>query len=196
LRVLAAVTRAEEFTHFRWRSIHEVTPCPRDECLWRRANGSRLKCLWLMAAVRQCYAEYRGCAIETKAISVIQRTTNADRERSCTPNPLYFGNREVPALVVPRILPSRGLIEMRKNSSFPALIFIVITGIGAAFAYSMNRVSGGFAGAGILGATFVLAFVVSSAVQVADQWSKAVVLRLGKFHSLQGPGAVRDCSAY
>jgi regulator of protease activity HflC (stomatin/prohibitin superfamily) len=77
---------------------------------------------------------------------------------------------------------------MRKNSSFPALIFIVITGIGAAFAYSMNRAAGGFAGAGILGATLVLAFVVSSAVQVADQWSKAVVLRLGKFHSLQGPG--------
>ena len=34
----------------------------------------------------------------------------------------------------------------------------------------------------------VLAFVVSSAIQVADQWSKAVVLRLGKFRSLQGPG--------
>jgi regulator of protease activity HflC (stomatin/prohibitin superfamily) len=52
----------------------------------------------------------------------------------------------------------------------------------------MNRVSGGFAGAGILGTTLVLAFVVSSAIQVADQWSKAVVLRLGKFYSLQGPG--------
>jgi regulator of protease activity HflC (stomatin/prohibitin superfamily) len=39
-----------------------------------------------------------------------------------------------------------------------------------------------------LGATVVLAFIVSSAIQVADQWSKAVVLRLGKFRSLQGPG--------
>ncbi len=34
----------------------------------------------------------------------------------------------------------------------------------------------------------VLASVISSAIQVADQWSKAVVLRLGKSRSLQGPG--------
>jgi len=33
-----------------------------------------------------------------------------------------------------------------------------------------------------------LALVVSSAIQVADQWNRAVVLRLGKFRSLQGPG--------
>jgi regulator of protease activity HflC (stomatin/prohibitin superfamily) len=77
---------------------------------------------------------------------------------------------------------------MRKNSSFPALIFIVVLGAGAVIAYSLPRVPVSFEGAGILGAAFVLAFVVSSAVQVADQWSKAVVLRLGKFHSLQVPG--------
>jgi regulator of protease activity HflC (stomatin/prohibitin superfamily) len=77
---------------------------------------------------------------------------------------------------------------MRKNSSFPALIFIVVLGAGAVIAYSLPRVPVSFERAGILGAAFVLAFVVSSAVQVADQWSKAVVLRLGKFHSLQGPG--------
>jgi regulator of protease activity HflC (stomatin/prohibitin superfamily) len=77
---------------------------------------------------------------------------------------------------------------MRKNSSFPALIFIVILGAGAAFAYGMYRLSGEFEGAAILGAAVPLALVVSSAVQVADQWSKAVVLRLGKFRSLQGPG--------
>ncbi|MGC2183027.1 MAG: SPFH domain-containing protein, partial [Terriglobales bacterium] len=41
---------------------------------------------------------------------------------------------------------------------------------------------------GILGVAFVLACVVSSAIQVADQWNKAVVLRLGKSRSLQGPG--------
>jgi len=39
-----------------------------------------------------------------------------------------------------------------------------------------------------LGGAVVLASVISSAIQVADQWSKAVVLRLGKFRSLQGPG--------
>jgi regulator of protease activity HflC (stomatin/prohibitin superfamily) len=77
---------------------------------------------------------------------------------------------------------------MRKNSSFPALIFFVVLGIGVAVAYATHGVSGGFEDAAILGIALVLAFVVSSAVQVADQWSKAVVLRIGKFRSLQGPG--------
>jgi regulator of protease activity HflC (stomatin/prohibitin superfamily) len=77
---------------------------------------------------------------------------------------------------------------MRKNSSFPALIFIVILGIGAAFAYAAHKGSADFEALWILGSAVVFAFVASSAIQVADQWSKAVVLRLGKFRSLQGPG--------
>jgi regulator of protease activity HflC (stomatin/prohibitin superfamily) len=77
---------------------------------------------------------------------------------------------------------------VKKNSSFPALIFIVIVGVGAALAYTMHRVLSDFIGFWILGGSIVFASVVSSAIQVADQWSKAVVLRLGKFHSLQGPG--------
>jgi regulator of protease activity HflC (stomatin/prohibitin superfamily) len=36
--------------------------------------------------------------------------------------------------------------------------------------------------------TFVVALIVSAAIKIADQWEKAVVLRLGKFHSLRGPG--------
>ena len=52
----------------------------------------------------------------------------------------------------------------------------------------MHRASADFTAIGILAVSFVLAFAVSSAIQVADQWSKAVVLRLGKFRSLEGPG--------
>jgi regulator of protease activity HflC (stomatin/prohibitin superfamily) len=77
---------------------------------------------------------------------------------------------------------------MKKNSSFPVLIFVVILGIGAALAYAKYRITADFQGLWFLGGAFVLALVVSSAIQVADQWSKAVVLRLGKFRSLQGPG--------
>ena len=77
---------------------------------------------------------------------------------------------------------------MKKNSSFPVLIFIVILAIGVVLAYAMHRSSADFGALWILGCALVLAFVVSSAIQVADQWSKAVVLRLGKFRSLQGPG--------
>lgn len=40
----------------------------------------------------------------------------------------------------------------------------------------------------ISGCAIALAYIISSAIQVADQWSKAVVLRLGKFHALRGPG--------
>jgi regulator of protease activity HflC (stomatin/prohibitin superfamily) len=35
---------------------------------------------------------------------------------------------------------------------------------------------------------FILAFIVSAAVQVANQWDRAVVLRMGRFQALRGPG--------
>ena len=76
---------------------------------------------------------------------------------------------------------------MRQNRSFSALIFTVILAIGAALAYLVAGVSH-FESLWILSGAVVLAFFVSSAIQVADQWSKAVVLRLGKFRSLEGPG--------
>jgi regulator of protease activity HflC (stomatin/prohibitin superfamily) len=52
----------------------------------------------------------------------------------------------------------------------------------------MHSASADFAAIAILAVSFVLAYAISSAIQVADQWSKAVVLRLGKFRSLEGPG--------
>ena len=64
----------------------------------------------------------------------------------------------------------------------------MVLGIGAALAYAMHMASADFAAIAILAVSFVLACVISSAIQVADQWSKAVVLRLGKFRSLEGPG--------
>ncbi len=77
---------------------------------------------------------------------------------------------------------------MTRNRSFPALIFVVVLGTGAALAYAMHSASADFAAIAILAVSFVLAYAISSAIQVADQWSKAVVLRLGKFRSLEGPG--------
>ena len=77
---------------------------------------------------------------------------------------------------------------MKRNRSFPALIFVVVLGIGAALAYASHMASADIAAIANLAVSFVLACVISSAIQVADQWSKAVVLRLGKFRSLEGPG--------
>src|SRR5580704_14830609 len=78
---------------------------------------------------------------------------------------------------------------MRKSSSFAALIFIVILGAGFAVTYARYRSLASMEGVWmIVGGAFIIALVVASAIQVADQWNRAVVLRLGQFHSLQGPG--------
>jgi hypothetical protein len=68
------------------------------------------------------------------------------------------------------------------------LIFLVILGLGAALAYAAHSVAANLEAVGIGVCALVVALVVSSAVQVADQWDRAVILRLGKFHSLKGPG--------
>ncbi len=77
---------------------------------------------------------------------------------------------------------------MRKSSSFAALVFIVILGIGAGLAFAMYRVTANMETASIGIIAFLIALVVSLAIKVADQWEKVVILRLGKFRSLKGPG--------
>ena len=77
---------------------------------------------------------------------------------------------------------------MRKGNSLSALIFVIIASLGVALAYATHGAAGNTASIAVLCTAVVLAFIISSAIQVADQWSKAVVLRLGKFRSLEGPG--------
>jgi regulator of protease activity HflC (stomatin/prohibitin superfamily) len=77
---------------------------------------------------------------------------------------------------------------MKQNRSFAVLIFIVIAGVGAALAYLRYRVGATAEAVGIGVGVFVLALAVSYAIQVADQWARAVILRLGHFHALKGPG--------
>src|SRR5271163_599865 len=77
---------------------------------------------------------------------------------------------------------------MKQNRSFAILIFVVILGIGAALAYARFRAGDNVSAGGIGGGALALALVVASAIQVADQWDRAVILRLGHFHSLKGPG--------
>ena len=78
---------------------------------------------------------------------------------------------------------------MRMRNSFAALIFVVILVIGVGLAFAMYRVPADMQRTGIIGfITFVIAFVVSSAIKVADQWERVVILRLGKFRALKGPG--------
>jgi len=77
---------------------------------------------------------------------------------------------------------------MKNNSSFTVLIFFVILCIGVALSYPMYSASANAGGTWILIISFLAALIISSAIKVADQWNRAVVLRLGKFHALKGPG--------
>ena len=77
---------------------------------------------------------------------------------------------------------------MRKPSSLPTLVFFVILGLGLIAAYSMFSPARYVESVAIAIGAGALAFIVSYAIRVADQWERAVVLRLGRFRSLEGPG--------
>jgi len=77
---------------------------------------------------------------------------------------------------------------MKNQSFFSVLIFFVIVAIGAALTYFLSKNTAGVELIWPVACTLFIAIVISSAIKVADQWNKAVVLRLGRFQSLKGPG--------
>ncbi len=80
---------------------------------------------------------------------------------------------------------------MRPISSFsalPMLTFVILMVIGLGIAYSMHGLMPVGSSLVIAGITFVIAIIVSSSMQIANQWDRAVVLRMGKFEALHGPG--------
>jgi regulator of protease activity HflC (stomatin/prohibitin superfamily) len=77
---------------------------------------------------------------------------------------------------------------MRKSNAIAILFFLLILGAGIGLALVMY---GGALNAGSFGigvGALVLSLLVSNAIKIADQWERALVLRLGKFHELKGPG--------
>ena len=77
---------------------------------------------------------------------------------------------------------------MRTPSAVPVLVFFVILVIGFGLAYAVYANSGYVTSGWIVACTLVIAAVVSSAIRIANQWEKAVILRLGHFRSIEGPG--------
>jgi regulator of protease activity HflC (stomatin/prohibitin superfamily) len=77
---------------------------------------------------------------------------------------------------------------MRTTNSFAVLVFFVIMIIGVIPAYLMFKAGADVAGAWIVIIAFLVAIFVSSAIKVANQWDRAIVLRLGHFYARQGPG--------
>jgi len=77
---------------------------------------------------------------------------------------------------------------MKQNNSIAVLLSLVIFALGLVVGYLRHRAGSNAEALGCAAVGCVLAFAVSSSVQVADQWDRAVILRLGKFQSLRGPG--------
>ena len=77
---------------------------------------------------------------------------------------------------------------MKSNNSFGTLIFLIIFAIGSSIAYMLSGEIGNIVAAWIASSAFLIAIIACSAIRVADQWDKAVVLRLGQFQALRGPG--------
>jgi regulator of protease activity HflC (stomatin/prohibitin superfamily) len=78
---------------------------------------------------------------------------------------------------------------MRRINFFAPLIFIIIVAIGAGLSYAAGAMSGSDVlsiWVGII--MFIIAIVVTASIKVADQWEKAVILRLGRFYDIKGPG--------
>ncbi len=79
-------------------------------------------------------------------------------------------------------------MPMRQNRSLAALLFLVIMGAGIALAYTKSVGVLNLEAAAIGIGAFIVAVIAASSLQVADQWDRAVILRLGQFHALKGPG--------
>jgi regulator of protease activity HflC (stomatin/prohibitin superfamily) len=61
-------------------------------------------------------------------------------------------------------------------------VLIILLGISAGL-YALGMI-----GTPVLVALLILSALLASSIQIADQWEKAIVLRMGKYHALRGPG--------
>ena len=82
---------------------------------------------------------------------------------------------------------------MRSPSPLPGLIFLIILVAGLGLAYATMSPASPIASFTIAVLSFIAASIVANAVKVADQWERVVVLRLGKFRSLESPGLTSSC---
>ncbi|MFD2146196.1 slipin family protein [Mucilaginibacter antarcticus] len=77
---------------------------------------------------------------------------------------------------------------MKNKNLFASVIFIIVFAIGLVIDYSIQGISTSIESTIIGVVALIIASFISSSIKIADPWDKAVVLRLGKFHSLKGPG--------
>ncbi|HEX2970310.1 MAG TPA: SPFH domain-containing protein, partial [Bacteroidales bacterium] len=73
---------------------------------------------------------------------------------------------------------------MKTSFSNPVSVSVLVILLGvSAGAYYLGMI-----GIETLIALIILSILISSSIHIADQWEKAIVLRMGKFSGLKGPG--------
>ena len=77
---------------------------------------------------------------------------------------------------------------MRNSNALPVLVFLIVFGAGVAFAYSRFTPANFLESQLIAIASVVIALIAALSIKIANQWERAVVLRLGRFVALKGPG--------
>jgi regulator of protease activity HflC (stomatin/prohibitin superfamily) len=68
------------------------------------------------------------------------------------------------------------------------LLFVIVFGAGLAIAFVVGGADPTWHSYAIGAASLILAKLLASAIQVANQWDRAIVLRLGGFQGMRGPG--------
>ena len=77
---------------------------------------------------------------------------------------------------------------MRTTNSLALLIFCAIVGVGVVLAYAGNGTSINGESVWIIAGAVAVGAFVAYGIRIANQWDRAVILRLGRFHALKGPG--------
>ena len=77
---------------------------------------------------------------------------------------------------------------MRRTSSVPASVFVLAVALGLGLSYLVYTNAGPTAAAWTEAVALLCAVLLAAAIKVADQWARVVVLRLGRFQALRGPG--------
>ncbi len=77
---------------------------------------------------------------------------------------------------------------MTKTSSFSTLIFFIILIIGIIAGYALYKNSAAWTGFWTFVGALIIASLAAWSIKVANQWNRAVILRLGHFRALKGPG--------
>ncbi|MFX1670764.1 slipin family protein [Paraburkholderia sp. A2WS-5] len=77
---------------------------------------------------------------------------------------------------------------MRQSNALRGLIFVIVLCAGFLLSYHEIVIGSYTESLLIIPATLVISFLLSSSLRIANQWEKAIVLRLGRIRSVNGPG--------